>query len=141
MVAARIAVNVSIVLDVITVTTANTARTATGAGLVSTAGIAQDVLLVPTVRTASIALAVSALSAKLVGSTTKPRSNKMYGTSHNELRRLIGDCKQGVSGDGPLAAEWKDKPHRLVYDLCHALEVSLARYEELYSAYRATADV
>jgi len=27
-----------------------------------------------------------------------------------------------LSGEGPLAAEWRDKPHRLVYDLCNALE-------------------
>lgn len=26
------------------------------------------------------------------------------------------------SGEGPLADEWHDKPHRLVYDLCNALE-------------------
>ena len=58
----------------------------------------------------------------------------MYGTSHNELRRLIDDCKQGVSGDGPLAAEWKDKPHRLVYDLCRALDLMIDRYENLESA-------
>lgn len=25
--------------------------------------------------------------------------------------------RDAPSGDGPLAAEWKDKPHRLVYDL------------------------
>lgn len=30
----------------------------------------------------------------------------------------VGDYRDAVSGDGPLAAQWADKPHRLVYDLC-----------------------
>ena len=28
------------------------------------------------------------------------------------------DFRNAPSGDGPLAAQWADKPHRLVYDLC-----------------------
>ena len=35
------------------------------------------------------------------------------------------DYRDAPSGIGPLAAEWKDKPHRLVYDLCRALESSM----------------
>ncbi len=26
------------------------------------------------------------------------------------------------SGEGELASQWKDKPHRLIYDLCLAVE-------------------
>lgn len=32
------------------------------------------------------------------------------------------DYRDAPSGFGPLAAEWKDKPHRLVYDLCSEAE-------------------
>ena len=35
------------------------------------------------------------------------------------------DYRNAPSGIGPLAAEWRDKPHRLVYDLCRALEFSM----------------
>lgn len=38
----------------------------------------------------------------------------------DKLNRRAAKC--APSGVGPLAAEWKDKPHRLVYDLCTALE-------------------
>lgn len=30
--------------------------------------------------------------------------------------------RQAVCGEGPRAAEWQDKPHRLVYDLCQIIE-------------------
>jgi hypothetical protein len=33
-----------------------------------------------------------------------------------------GDYRNAPSGIGPLASEWKDKPHRLVYDLCREIE-------------------
>lgn len=32
------------------------------------------------------------------------------------------DYRVAPSGDGPWAATWKDKPHRLIYDLCSAIE-------------------
>lgn len=32
------------------------------------------------------------------------------------------DYRNAPSGIGPRAAEWKDKPHRLVYDLCTEVE-------------------
>jgi len=32
------------------------------------------------------------------------------------------DYRHAPSGDGPLAYTWKDKPHRLVYDLCRWVE-------------------
>lgn len=31
----------------------------------------------------------------------------------------VSDYRNAPSGDGPLAGEWKDKPHRLIYDLCN----------------------
>jgi len=34
----------------------------------------------------------------------------------------LDDYRNAPSGVGPLAAEWKDKPHRLLYDLCTVLE-------------------
>lgn len=30
--------------------------------------------------------------------------------------------REAPSGQGPLAHEWSDKPHRLVYDLCREVE-------------------
>lgn len=32
------------------------------------------------------------------------------------------DYRDAVEGKGPLAEQWKDKPHRLVYDLCRAVD-------------------
>jgi len=37
------------------------------------------------------------------------------------LDYTLEDYRDAPSGIGPLAAEWKDKPHRLVYDLCTVL--------------------
>ena len=34
----------------------------------------------------------------------------------------IAAYRLAPSGDGPLANTWRDKPHRLVYDLCTAIE-------------------
>ena len=34
----------------------------------------------------------------------------------------IQDYRNAPSGIGPLANEWADKPHRLLYDLCRRLE-------------------
>lgn len=39
-----------------------------------------------------------------------------------KLHYSLEDYRNALSGEGPLAAEWKDKPHRLVYDLCEVLE-------------------
>lgn len=52
-----------------------------------------------------------------------------------DLKRMREDCglphlptpltyayRQAISGEGPLAGEWADKPHRLVFDLCRAIE-------------------
>lgn len=37
------------------------------------------------------------------------------------LECTLEDYRRAPGGDGPLAAQWQDKPHRLVYDLCKAL--------------------
>ncbi len=34
----------------------------------------------------------------------------------------IEDYRNAPSGIGPLASEWADKPHRLLYDLCRCVE-------------------
>ncbi len=34
----------------------------------------------------------------------------------------LKDYWNAPSGEGPLAAQWIDKPHRLLYDLCVVLE-------------------
>ena len=39
------------------------------------------------------------------------------------------DYKDAVNGIGPLAPEWADKPHRLVYDLVSALTIATQRAE------------
>jgi len=39
-----------------------------------------------------------------------------------ELYYSIDDYRNAPSGDGPLAVQWVDKPHRLLYDLCIVLE-------------------
>lgn len=39
------------------------------------------------------------------------------------LNYSLEDYWLAPSGQGPLAAEWKDKPHRLVYDLIAALRM------------------
>jgi hypothetical protein len=38
------------------------------------------------------------------------------------LEYTTADYRNAPSGIGPLAATWKDKPHRLVYDLCREVE-------------------
>ena len=32
------------------------------------------------------------------------------------------ELRKGVSGEGPRAYDWSDKPHRLVFDACHEIE-------------------
>ncbi len=32
------------------------------------------------------------------------------------------DYRYAMSGIGPLAGQWSDKPHRLIYDLCGEIE-------------------
>jgi hypothetical protein len=35
---------------------------------------------------------------------------------------LTYDCRRAVAGEGPRAADWADKPHRLVFDLSREIE-------------------
>jgi hypothetical protein len=49
------------------------------------------------------------------------REYGVYSTGPKLLHPLE-DYRNAPSGDGPLAAQWKDKPHRLLYDLCTTLE-------------------
>ena len=44
---------------------------------------------------------------------------------------LTYECRLAVSGEGPRAYEWKDKPHRLVYDLCGQVEAQAAEIAAL----------
>lgn len=49
-----------------------------------------------------------------------------------ELQRLAGipnlptqltyECRKAMSGEGPRAFTWTDKPHRLIFDLCRRIE-------------------
>lgn len=41
----------------------------------------------------------------------------------------LDDYKGAPSGLGPRAAEWADKPHRLIYDLIHIAEEEHAEVE------------
>ncbi len=43
----------------------------------------------------------------------------------------VDDYRNGLSGVGPQAIEWVDKPHRLVYDLCNAVEARDAQISAL----------
>lgn len=47
------------------------------------------------------------------------------------------DYRNAPGGDGPLAAQWKDKPHRLIYDLCGEVE----RLQALMEAVKTYADI
>lgn len=39
---------------------------------------------------------------------------------------LTYECRLGVNGEGPRAATWDDKPHRLVFELCLEVERTAA---------------
>ena len=34
----------------------------------------------------------------------------------------LQDYHLAIAGEGPLALDWEDKPHRLVYDLCREIQ-------------------
>ena len=44
----------------------------------------------------------------------------------DEMRDMVSDCRLAPSGEGSRAYDWADKPHRLVYDLCRAVEEGAA---------------
>lgn len=63
-----------------------------------------------------------------------------------ELQRLAGiphlptdltyELRLAVSGDGPRAYDWSDKPHRLLWDACGALELAEERLRQAVLAER-----
>jgi len=44
---------------------------------------------------------------------------------------LTYECRMAISGDGPRAYDWKDKPHRLVYDLSRCVESQATEIDRL----------
>ena len=73
-----------------------------------------------------------------------PSKGKAMSIEPAALAKLQADCglphmpteltyhlRHAVSGIGPLAYEWLDKPHRLLYDACGEVETMAARVAEL----------
>lgn len=58
---------------------------------------------------------------KHCGTWTAKRGTNDALPGPRKLPHDLEDYWRAPSGEGPLAAEWKDKPHRLVYDLIAAL--------------------
>jgi len=57
--------------------------------------------------------------------TLTPAERRFIVQGDNALRGYtLDDFRNAPGGIGPLAAEWRDKPHRLVYDLCQRLEMA-----------------
>jgi hypothetical protein len=59
--------------------------------------------------------------------------------------QLTYECRLAISGQGPLAYTWEDKPHRLVYTLCREIERIAAltpadEIEKLRAALRVAMD-
>ena len=40
--------------------------------------------------------------------------------------QLTFEARLAISGEGPRAYDWSDKPHRIVYDLCREIERNAA---------------
>ncbi len=64
----------------------------------------------------------------------------------DELARLQKDCgiphlptpltydlRRAISGEGPRAYDWQDKPHRLVFDACREIETQAREVDALRS--------
>ena len=64
-----------------------------------------------------------------------PKMNNFTHVSQEELERLKKDCeiphmptqmtyhlRLAPSGEGDYRYEWKNKPHRLIYDACQEIE-------------------
>jgi hypothetical protein len=47
----------------------------------------------------------------------------------------LQDYRDAVSGKGPRAYDWEDKPHRLIYDLCGEIEILRAHLTEAAASY------
>jgi hypothetical protein len=50
------------------------------------------------------------------------RMKKRKVRGEDSYKVTIGDYRNAPSGMGPLANQWRDKPHRLIYDLCSEVE-------------------
>lgn len=46
---------------------------------------------------------------------------------------LTNEYRAAPGGNGPHAADWMDKPHRLVYDLCDEVDRLTVAVEEMVS--------
>ena len=44
---------------------------------------------------------------------------------------LTYECRMAISGEGNMAHDWSDKPHRLVYDLSRQVEADADRIKQL----------
>ena len=58
------------------------------------------------------------------GGQVATTNKRLYHPEMRDLERItvfgdhtLADYKLAASGTGPLAYDWKDKPHRLLYDL------------------------
>ena len=49
---------------------------------------------------------------------------------------LTYDLRRAISGEGPRASDWEDKPHRLVFDACREIEAKAREADELRAALR-----
>lgn len=66
---------------------------------------------------------------------------KAYGYPYDEfvvdpasilvIDKDLQDYRAAVCGEGPQAYNWKDKPHRLVFDLVELCEIARAKIKEL----------
>lgn len=64
------------------------------------------------------------LEAALVKPLDTPKAYKLKadaGIPHFPTQ-LTYECRMAISGKGPRAYDWTDKPHRLIYDLCREIE-------------------
>ena len=48
--------------------------------------------------------------------------------------QLTFEARMAISGSGPRAYDWSDKPHRIVYDLCREIEKNAAERDRLREA-------
>ena len=48
--------------------------------------------------------------------------------------QLTFEARLAISGEGPRAYDWSDKPHRIVFDLCREIEKSAEECDQLREA-------
>jgi len=59
--------------------------------------------------------------------------NQLFHREHTRVLyggKTAEDFRVAISGHGPLAGEWADKPHRLVYDLLRVIDAYHQRAAE-----------